>query len=342
MEKIYLLTGAAGLLGSNITMQLIDRGERVRALVLKGDPAIKFVPPQAEIVEGNILDAQTLDKFFDVDKNCEVVVIHSASIVTLDPKPNPKVYAVNVTGTQNIVDKCVEKGVKRLVYISSTSAIPELPAGQKIQEVGFHDANAVIGFYGKTKAEATEIVLKAVKEKGLDACVVYPSGIFGPNDYGFGLVTSGIKMFAEGKLKIAIGGTFNSVDVRDLAEGIINCALKGRKGETYIMASRCYSFRELLDTISVEAGIKKPLLTVPLWIVRPFAWMGNAYSGITNTPLLFSNYTMYNLARNNDYDAKKAQEELGFKCRPLNESIIDTIKWLKAAGKLSQKTKAEA
>ncbi len=58
----------------------------------------------------------------------------------------------------------------------------------------FHDAKKVIGYYSKTKAEATGLVLKAVREHGLDASIVYPSGILGPNDYNFGLITSSIKL----------------------------------------------------------------------------------------------------------------------------------------------------
>ncbi len=135
MGRIYLLTGAAGLLGSNISRQLIQKGEKVRAFVLENDPAAKYIPEGAEIVYGDLCDVDSLEKLFDVPDDHEVYVIHSASIVTLRPEPNPKVYAVNVGGTENIINKCLEHHVKKLVYISSTSAIPELPHGQKIKEV---------------------------------------------------------------------------------------------------------------------------------------------------------------------------------------------------------------
>ncbi|GHU35219.1 hypothetical protein FACS1894172_16670 [Spirochaetia bacterium] len=287
-----------------------------------------------EIIEGDILDENALDIFFSVKAGIEVVVIHSASIVTVDPRPNEKVLAVNVNGTKNIIKQCLNHKIKKLVYISSTGAIPELPNEQIIYEVKNHDPNKVIGFYSKTKAIATELVLEAVREHDLDASVVYPSGIFGPNDYSFGMVTSFIKMVASGRSRIAIGGTFNSVDARDLASGVIECTKKGRKGETYIMASVCYTFIQLMKIICEEAGVKKPFFTVPLWLVRPFSNIGTIYNKFFKKPAWFSRFTIYNLEKNNNFSAEKAEKELGFHCRSLNETIADTITWLKHEEKL--------
>ncbi|NLT16667.1 MAG: NAD-dependent epimerase/dehydratase family protein [Clostridiales bacterium] len=333
-NETYLLTGAAGLLGGNILIQLIAKGARVRALVLPGDPARENMPREAEIIEGDLLDGAALDRFFSLPGGGEIIVIHAASIVTLDPRPNEKVRAVNVDGTRNIVERCLRHKVKKLVYVSSTGAIPELPHGQTIREAESHDPGRVIGYYAKTKAMATDLVLRAAREHGLDASVVYPSGIFGPNDYGFGLVTSCLKMVAEGKLRVSIGGTFNSVDARDLASGIIACASRGRKGEGYIMASRRYTFGQLMDAVCGQAGVKKPLFTVPLWLVRPFAGVGTLYGKLAGQPAWFSRYTVYNLMRNNDFCAEKAEKELGFRCRPLNESVADTIRWLREIGRI--------
>jgi len=333
-NQLYLLTGATGLLGGNMVRELIARGERVRAYVLPKDKAIASMPAGVEIVEGDLLDLAALDRFFAVPENTDCIVIHAASIVTMDPNPNEKVRAVNVDGTRNIVEKCLQYKVKKLVYISSTSVIPELPKGQMIREIDSFDPDQVIGYYAKTKAMATELVMKAARERDLDASVVFPSGIFGPNDYGFGMITSYLKMAAEGKMPVAIGGTFNSVDARDLTNGILSCAEKGRKGEGYIMASRLYTFLELARTVSSAAGIRAPFITLPLWLIKPFAGLGALYAKLRKQPAWFSRFTVYNLERNNDYSAEKAAKELGFRCRPLEESLTDTIRWLQQEGQL--------
>ena len=98
MEKdsIYLLTGAAGFLGSNICRQLVDAGKKVRALVLPGDKAAKFISAGVRKVEGDLCDMNDIGTFFDVDENLDVYVIHCASIVSVNPEYDPKVMSVNV------------------------------------------------------------------------------------------------------------------------------------------------------------------------------------------------------------------------------------------------------
>jgi dihydroflavonol-4-reductase len=335
--KLHLLTGSTGLLGGNILRELVARGECVRALALPNDPAIANMPRCVEVIEGDLLDDAALDRFFSAPEDTGLIVIHAASIVTMDPRPNAKVHAVNVDGTRGIVERCLRQRVTKLVYVSSTGAIPELPKGHAIREVERHDPDSVVGYYAKTKAEATDLVLRAAREQDLNASVVYPSGILGPNDYGFGLITSCIRMVAEGRLRVSIGGTFNSVDVRDLATGVIACAERGRKGEAYIMAGQCYTFSQLLEAICRESGAKRPLFTVPLWLIRPFSGLGTLYGKMTARPAWFSRYTVYNLERNNNYFSEKAGLELGFRSRPLDESIADMVTWLRQEGKIVPK-----
>ena len=199
---------------------------------------------------------------------------------------------MNVEGTKNMVDMCVRHGVEKLVYISSTSAIPEPPRGQKIRETEHFDPEKVTGYYAKTKAMASALVMHAVEEQGLNASLVLPSGIFGPYDSGFGMITSSVKMVAEGRMPVSIGGTFSAVDVRDLAAGIVACAEKGVKGKSYIMAGSQFTFQELVQIICRNACIRAPGVSLPLWLLRPFAGIGSLYTRITNRPAWFSRFTV--------------------------------------------------
>ena len=150
-ETLYLVTGAAGFLGSHVCHQLLERGEKVRAFVLDGDPAIKYIPKEAEIVKGDLCDIDSLENFFKAPEGTETIVLHVASMVSVNPDFNQKLVDVNVGGTKNIIQKCLEhKECKNLVYVSSTGAIPELPKGQKIKEVNEFDAEKVVGWYSKT------------------------------------------------------------------------------------------------------------------------------------------------------------------------------------------------
>lgn len=336
MRNIYLLTGAAGLLGSNISRQLLEAGNTVRALVLKGDPAARYVPREAQVVFGDLLDRASLEELFAVPEGSEVVVIHCASIVTLNPDPSPKVHAVNVDGTRNIVEMCLRHRVKKLVYISSTGAIPELPHGQKISEVDhFLPTDGLVGYYSVTKAEATQLVLDAVREHPeLDASVVHPSGICGPNDFSYGPVAKFILDYAGGGMKAGIAGTFNSVDVRDLAAGVIACCQKGRRGECYVMSNEMVTMEEMFQIINEAAGLHyHPSVLSP----RTAHWAAKLLSlgsHFTGKPALLTDFAIYNLTRNNDFDCSKARRELGFSCRPFAETIRDEVNWLMEIGKI--------
>ncbi|MCL1814551.1 MAG: NAD-dependent epimerase/dehydratase family protein [Treponema sp.] len=327
-KAIYLLTGAAGYLGSNISRLLIAQNKAVRALVLRGDPAITQVPAEVEIVSGDILDAGSIEQFFGVPNDTDIIVIHCASMVTVSPELSKKLYAVNVTGTQNILDACIRHKVKKLVYVSSTGAIPELPRGQVIREINSFDPDLVIGGYGKTKAMATRLVIDAVKEHGLDASIVYPSGISGPNDYGNGYFTNFIIDYFNGKMPAGIAGSFNAVDVRDLADGVIACTEKGRRGEGYILSNSSVSMRDLFQLISSNTGAKEINTILPVSAAKVLAVLSSCVSFFTKKPGLLTSFAIYNLSRNNVFSCEKAKRELGFRVRPFEETIRDMAIWL--------------
>lgn len=136
INTTYLLTGAAGFLGINICTQLIERGEHIRAFVLKGDPARKYLPAEVEVFEGDLCSAEDCEAFFNIPEGSQSVCIHCASMVTIDPGYSEKLIAVNVGGTENMLAAAKHHPeCRKFVYVSSTGAIPELPAGQPIREV---------------------------------------------------------------------------------------------------------------------------------------------------------------------------------------------------------------
>ena len=336
MKKMYLVTGAAGFLGGTVCRQLIDRGERVRAFVLPNDPAIKFVPEEAEIVTGDLRDKASLEKFFTVPDDTETVVLHIASIVTVDPEYNQRVMDVNVGGTQNIIDLCLaHKECKKLVYCSSTGAIPEVQKGTAIREVTRFDESKVIGCYSQSKALATQLVLDAANQKGLNACVVHPSGILGPEDYAVGETTSTLIKIINGEIPMGIDGSFNLCDVRDLAQGTILAADKGAKGECYILGNDEVSFRDFSRLVSEESGCKRVRMFLPLRLADSMAKMMEKKAKKKGEKPMMTSFSVYNLARNNTFDSTKARRELGYTTRSYRETIHDEIAWLKAEQKIS-------
>lgn len=327
---VYLVTGAAGFLGSNICAQLLERGERVRAFVLDGDKSAQYLPKEVDIVYGNLCDKASLKPFFTVDEGVATVCIHVASMVTVNPYYRKALLDVNVGGTANIIDMCLEHTeCQKLIYVSSTGAIPELPHGQRIKEVEEVNLDQVEGWYSKSKAMATNNVYTAIRERGLKACVVYPTGIMGPNDYALSETTSTIIKIIKGEMAAGIDGSFNMVDVRDLAAGCIAAADKGRIGEGYILGNEVIRFKTMSKIISQEAGCKPVKFFLPIWAAEMIARSMERKAAKTGKMPLMTSFSVYNLKRNNEFDYSKAILELGYTTRPLDVTLKDQIKWLK-------------
>ncbi len=337
MKQIkYLVTGAAGFLGGTVCRQLIERGDSVRAFVLSGDPARKYVPGEAEIVEGDLTDMASLEKFFTVEEGTETIVLHIASIVTVNPDYSSKVMEVNVDGTKNIIRLCLaHPECRKLVYCSSTGAIPEAANGQSIREVGRFDPDEVVGCYSRSKAMASQAVLDAVHDQGLHACIVHPSGIMGPEDYAVGETTGTLIRIIKGEMPAGIDGSFNLCDVRDLAAGTIAAADRGEDGECYILANQPVSFRTFSRMVTDEAGCKPVKAFLPIWAANLMGSVMEKQARKKGKKPLMTRFSVYNLARNNSFDSTKAEKELGYTTRSYQETIHDEIAWLRETGKIA-------
>lgn len=329
MKRIYIITGANGFLGNNIVRKLVKNEENeVRALVLPEDNVNSLEGLNCKIYKGDVTKKESLSSIFEVPENAELYVIHCAAIVYIKTKYNPKVYEVNVNGTKNVIDKVLEKNAK-LVYVNSVHAITEKPNHELITEINNFEPERVEGQYAKTKAKIANYVLEMVKNKNLNACIVHPSGIIGPNDFGSSHLTQLIIDFANGRLTACVKGGYDFVDVRDVADGIISACDKGKKGECYILSNRYVEIKELLDIISEVRNTKKIRTILPMWLAKLTAPLSEIYYAILKEPPIYTKYSLYTLKSNSNFSNEKAKKELGFKNRELKETIKDTVTWLK-------------
>ena len=329
MRRIYIITGANGFLGNNIVRKLVKNEENeVRALVLPEDNVNSLEGLNCKIYKGDVTKKESLSSIFEVPENAELYVIHCAAIVYIKTKYNPKVYEVNVNGTKNVIDKVLEKNAK-LVYANSVHAITEKPNNELITEISNFEPEKVEGQYAKTKAEIANYVLEMVKNKNLNACIVHPSGIIGPNDFGSSHLTQLIIDFANGRLTACVKGGYDFVDVRDVADGIISACDKGKKGECYILSNRYVEIKELLDIISEVRNTKKIRTILPMWLAKLTTPLSEIYYAILKELPLYTKYSLYTLESNSNFSNEKAKKELGFKNRELKETIKDTVTWLK-------------
>ena len=325
MEKLYIVTGAGGHLGSTIIRLLRRSGEHVRGLIFGEESGrdSQFVT----YIKGDIRNQESLYPLFEHTADQEVYVIHAAGLVNITEDITEIMYDTNVRGTANVIALCKKYGVKRLLYVSSVHAIPEGHQLQVIKEVSEFSPDRVEGGYAKTKAEATQLVLDAAKE-GLDTVVVHPSGIIGPFDDSTNYMVVLVKDYLNGKLPACVRGGYDFVDVRDVARGCLLAAEKGRRGECYILSNRHYEISDLLRMARHTGGGRR-IPVLPIWMAKAGMPILERISGTNGERALYTTYALYKLNSNDRFSHDKAARELGYHPRDLYITIRDTVKWLK-------------
>ena len=325
MDRLYIVTGAAGHLAGTIIKYLKKEDCIIRGLILPSENAAD--EKNVKYFKGDITKEESLREIFDDTDGYEVFVIHAAGIVSITRGAFQLLHDVNVNGTKNMIHSCMKHNVKRMLYVSSVHAIPATNDMSTIAEVDSFSINKVHGDYARTKAEATQTVMDAVRN-GLDAVIVHPSGILGPYDEGNNHMIQLIKLYISGKLPAGVRGGYDFVDVRDVAKGCISAIDKGEKGECYILSNRFFTIKELLDYMRIVVNGKKKIC-LPLPLAKSSAAFFEWLSKLTRTRALFTRYSLAVLDSNGHFSHDKATMFLGYSPRDMKTTIADTISWLK-------------
>lgn len=325
MIKNYIITGANGHLAQTIVRKLRNEDCTIRGLILPSES--NQDGGNVTYYKGDITKPESLREVFsDIDGDC-TVVIHAAGLISIGDEITPALYNVNVNGTRNIIEACRQYGIGRLVYVSSVHAISEGDGLRVITETNTFSKELVVGAYAKTKAEATEAVMNAIAD-GMDAVVVHPSGILGPGDDGRNHITQLIQSYLNSKLLGGVTGGYDFVDVRDVADGIIAAARRGRKGQCYILSNRYIPIPDLMKYMQVATGgRKKPCF--PLGMAKAMAPMFEWVAKVSGTRPLFTRYSLRTMESNGRFSHDKATMELGYTTRDMLDTVRDTIEYLK-------------
>ena len=330
MKKTYIVTGGTGFVGNNVVKELTQGGAAVRALVRskeKAERALKGV--NAELFFGDVRDRDAVEKLFNGLEDGEVVFIHTASVVLIGG--NRKQYKTmddtNFNGVLNIIEACL-KHKARLLYVSSVHAVTEPPKRGLTTEIENFNPKSVTGRYAKSKARASALVMDAVKTRGLDAVMVHPSGITGPNDYSDTHLTQMIIDYIGKRVPATVNGGYDFVDVRDVASGIIKAAEKGKTGDCFLLSNRYYPATEMFAMLHEITGGKKIKLTLPMWLAYFSLPFLSAFFKLCGKRPLYTAYSLYTLNSNSNYSHEKATRGLGFSPRGLRESLADTVKFI--------------
>jgi len=316
------VTGGAGFLGGNLVRALLAQGHSVRVLIREDRAGIEGL--DVEELSGDVRNLSDLQACFQgVD-----AVFHCAAVVSIQGSQGGWVEAVNIGGPKNVVEACLDQGVQKLVHFSSVHALDPRPQGEPIDENRALCSQKDLHHpaYARSKAAGEAEVWKGV-ERGLDACILNPSGMIGPYDFRPSPLGEALLQMQRRSLPGLVNGGYNWVDVRDVVDSAIAALERGRAGERYLVTGHSTSIRELADAAFAVTGAKPPVFTSPLWLAKLSAPLLEGWAKWRKQPPLYTRESVQVLGDNDDFVYQKAANELGHSPRALEESLRDAYAW---------------
>lgn len=273
---MILVTGATGLVGSHLLLQLLENGEDVRALYrnqenIQKTKAFFNWKNQSDLfekinwIQGCITDVPSLEEVFkDID-----YVYHCAALISFDPNDEEKLRKTNIEGTANIVNFSLANNVKKLCYVSSIAALGDLQEHETIiTEVTDWNPEKPHSDYAITKYGAEMEVWRG-QEEGLDTIVVNPGVILGPNFWQNG--SSEIFRKIKKGLPYYTKGSSGFISAEDVAAIMYFLMKSDIKKERFTLVAENLSYQKLSNSIADSLQVKRPNMSVQPWMTN-LAW----------------------------------------------------------------------
>ncbi|MDP2235515.1 MAG: NAD-dependent epimerase/dehydratase family protein [Bacteroidales bacterium] len=317
--KSVFITGANGLLGTNLTHLLLKQGYFVLGLVRDKCRFLGDANPNLQLIEGDLFD-----DFTKVLTNVDYVV-HIAALTSQNLLNYADYWKVNSNATIQLFHAAAQCNVKRFVFVSTANTLGH----GSFENPGNENEKAhepfTASFYAQSKKVAEEHLLS--HKHIMETIIVHPTFMLGAFDTKPG---SGRIILAGWKRKIVFypSGGKNFVHVADVADGIIKCIQIGRSGERYLLANENLSYKDFFKKLNNVANQKPVMIKIPCFVLLIMGCFGELLRGLgiaTNLSLV----NMKILCTANCYMNAKSKSELGMHYRPIELAISDALNYFK-------------
>ncbi len=314
---MILVTGGAGLVGNELINQLLAQGKKVKAIYRN---AVIVARQNLALVQCDILDVMSLEEIMEGITE----VYHCAALVSFAPKDEKKLYSINVDGTANIVNACLNANVRKLVYVSSVAALGRIRIGEKINESMYWTEETSNSKYGHSKYLAEMEVWRGAAE-GMQIAIVNPSIILGCGNWNEGS-TKLFKSVYEG-FPWYTTGTSGFVDVHDVAKAMILLMESDINEERFILAAENVTYQYVLNNIAKGFNKKAPSKKVTPFLAA-ITWRLEAIKSMfTSASPLITRETAATSLATVEYDNSKLLNTLpAFSYKKLEDTIAETCK----------------
>jgi dihydroflavonol-4-reductase len=322
--KPTLVTGATGFVGWHVARKLLERGDRVRALVR--DPARLQDLNGVEAVLGDLRDPESLVRAVD---GCGVVY-HLAADYRLWMRDPREMFRSNVEGTRHLFQAAQCKGVEKVVYTSTVGCIgiPDEGIGDEQTPVGIQEMS---GPYKRSKFLAEQVALEFAAS-GFPVVIVNPTAPIGDHDFKPTPTGKILVDFARGAMPAFVDTGLNVVDVSDVAAGHLAACERGRIGERYILGAENWTLQSIFSAIGKVVGRPAPTMKVPYAVAYAAGVISTAWAGVTGREPL-APLDGVKMARKKMWVRHdKAARELGYAPGPVTAALEHAMQWFQANG----------
>jgi nucleoside-diphosphate-sugar epimerase len=316
-----LVIGASGFLGSHVTRQLVAAGEDVRVMLRRTSSTKAIEDLDVERSYGDVFDAEALKNAMS---GCDVVYycVVDARMWLRDPTP---LFRTNVDGLRRVLDAAVEADLRKFVFTSTTGTLA-ISNHRPVTEADPHNWDQG-GAYIESRVAAENLVLNYARERGLPAVAMCVSTTYGAGDWAPTPHGSIIAAVATGRFPVYFDYSAEVVGIEDAARAMLAAADHGRNGERYIVSDRYLSVRDINGIAAAAVGRKPPRIRIPLPVLKAAARVNDLAARILNRdlPLAYVGIRMAELM--SPLDHSKAERELGWTPRPVEESIREAAQF---------------
>ena len=319
---MIVITGASGLVGGNLVRALLAQGRRVRALVHRDHRALAGL--DVETVPADLTDPASMKQAF---RGAEAVY-HLASSISISMENWDELQRVNVIGTRNVIEACLQNNVRRLIYFGSIHAYDHAPFDQPLDE----DRPLLMGDrippYERSKALA-EMETRRSLDRGLDSVILIPTAIAGPFDFRPSYFGQALQLLARGRIPALVRGGYDLVDVRDVVNGAIQAERLAPRGGRYILSGHWHSVREVAQFTSEITGKPAPRFTVPIWLAQLAQPIMAKLAQVNGAQPIYTRPMLNAMNSNHHISRARATRDLGYSPRPFQQTIADTLDWFR-------------
>jgi dihydroflavonol-4-reductase len=321
-----LVTGASTFLGYHVVKRLNASGCRPRVLELPGHRGDVLERLDVERAPGQLGDPPA------VRAACAGIdtVLHLAFKVSVGGGAAllEEMQRINVAGTQELLQIAAQAGVRRAVVTGSALAVGVNRHPAPLSESASWSTHGFDLPYARMRRQA-ELAALALINPRFSVASVCPSFTFGPDDPIGAPANTLLRKLISGKLRFTLDVGFGCLDVRDFADGMLRAAEHGRAGERYLLSGENVTADQLLQRAAAIGGVKVPRFRPPAPLLHGVVAVMGAVARLRRKPAAITRDVLQVLGRYAWYDTAKARAELGWTPRPLDETLADTIAWLR-------------